>query len=431
MICGEIGNVRTAQVRTLFVIGMNDMPGSGDNGLLTVQEQQAAQEVSGAYLGMTPQESAALGQLDELKALSGAKERIILSYAVADDTGRTLREGEAVQAIRRLFPNMPVYGGLAQEERAEMLCAKRRRLKLAPWRLSEAADGRRELGRQYASAAAVLSGEEESARQLFNVTRGLGAPPDKRLQNTLARTLYGRPVSSVSRLETFAQCPYKHFVRYGLVPKREQRPGVDAAELGTLYHEAAERFTHAVTALPEFPEVSVEVCDKLMDEAVSPLIDAWRESPMGESRRGEAVARRIRRTAKRTARNIVSQYADSSFRPVQMEFVFGQNGLSPIVLELGDGTFVYLQGRIDRVDVMTGGGLRVIDYKSGSRKFDPTLVYWGLQLQLLLYLGGGAGARAGFARGGFFLLVGLPIRRCRPNHAFGKRWSGRSPKSWR
>ena len=35
---------------------------------------------------------------------------------------------------------------------------------------------------------------------------------------------------------------------------------------------------------------------------------------------------------------------------------------------------------------MTGGGLRVIDYKSGSRKFDPTLVYWGLQLQLLLYL---------------------------------------------
>lgn len=133
MICGEIGNVRTAQVRTLFAIGMNDMPGSGDNGLLTVQEQQAAQEVSGAYLGMTPQESAALGQLDELKALSGAKERIILSYAVADDTGRTLREGEAVQAIRRLFPNMPVYGGLAQEERAEMLCAKRRRLKRWPW----------------------------------------------------------------------------------------------------------------------------------------------------------------------------------------------------------------------------------------------------------------------------------------------------------
>ena len=362
IICGEIGNVRTAQVRTLFAIGMNDMPGSSDNGLLTVGEQMAAQEASGAYLGMTPQESAALGQLDELKALSGAKERVIVSYAVADETGRALREGAAVQALRRLFPNMPVYGGLAQEEREAMLCARTPALEALAVELSEVADGRREL----------------------------------------ARALYGRPVSSVSRLETFAQCPYQHFVRYGLAPQREQQPGVDAAELGTLYHEAAERFTEAVTALPEFPEVPQAVCDRLMDEAVSPLIDAWRESPMGESKRGEAVARRIRRTAKRTARNILSQYADSSFRPLRMEFVFGQNGLSPIVLELSDGTFVYLQGRIDRVDVMTGGGLRVIDYKSGARKFDPTLVYWGLQLQLLLYLAAALSRVPGSHAAGFF-----------------------------
>ena len=402
VICGEIGNVRTAQVQTLFAIGMNDMPGSGDNGLLTVGEQMAAQEASGAYLGMTPQESAALGQLDELKTLSGAKGKIVISYAVADDTGRALREGPAVQAIRRLFPALPVYGGLAQEERAAMLCAKAPALEALAVELSEVADGRRALGEAYASAAAVLATDEAGERELLGVTRGLGDPPEKKLQSTLARALYGRPVSSVSRLETFAQCPYKHFVRYGLVPKEEQRPGVDAAELGTLYHEAAERFTNAVTALPEFPEVPPEVCDRLMDEAVSPLIDTWRESPMGESRRGEAVARRIRRTAKRTARNIVSQYADSSFRPMQMEFVFGQNGLSPIVLELGDGSFVYLQGRIDRVDVMTGGGLRVIDYKSGSRKFDPTLVYWGLQLQLLLYLAAAISRVPGSHAAGFF-----------------------------
>ena len=97
------------------------------------------------------------------------------------------------------------------------------------------------------------------------MTRGLGDPPAKRMTGTLARTLYGRPVSSVSRLETFAQCPYQHFVRYGLAPQREQQPGVDAAELGTLYHEAAERFTEAVTARPEFPEVPQAVCDRLMD----------------------------------------------------------------------------------------------------------------------------------------------------------------------
>jgi len=71
---------------------------------------------------------------------------------------------------------------------------------------------------------------------------------------------------------------------------------------------------------------------------------------------------------------------------MQMEFVFGQNGISPILLELADGTFVYLQGRIDRIDMTADGAVRIIDYKSGGKKFDPTLVYWGLQLQLLLYM---------------------------------------------
>ena len=64
---------------TLFAIRMNDMPGSSDNGLLTVGEQMAAQEASGAYLGMTPQESAALGQIELEGAVrcKGAGDRLL------------------------------------------------------------------------------------------------------------------------------------------------------------------------------------------------------------------------------------------------------------------------------------------------------------------------------------------------------------------
>ena len=86
---------------------------------------------------------------------------------------------------------------------------------------------------------------------------------------------------SVSRLETFAQCPYRHFIRYGLSPKEALRPGVDRAELGTLYHEAAERFTRAVTGLPQFPDVDEATCDALMEETVRPLLEDWRKSPLG------------------------------------------------------------------------------------------------------------------------------------------------------
>lgn len=48
-----------------------------------------------------------------------------------------------------------------------------------------------------------------------------------------------------------------------------------------------------------------------------------------------------------------------------------------------------MEGRIDRIDFFSEGGerwLRVVDYKSGKASLDPSRVYGGLQLQLLLYL---------------------------------------------
>ena len=404
VICGEIGNVRTAQVDTLFALGMNDSPGCAEDGLLTGGEREEAVRATGAYLGMSAAERAALAQLDTLKALSGVRERLIVSYALADETGRALREGEAVQALRQRFPRLAVRGGLAQEEQALMLCAPDAAMEALAVRLSRAADGKEELGELFAQAYAALARDDARREALGAITRGLCEAPPRSLTGQKARALYGRPTMSVSRLETLARCPYQHFVRYGLAPEREVQPGVDHAELGTLYHTAAEQFTRAITALPEFPQVDEATCDALMDAAVSPLIEAWRQSPLGENARGGAIAGRIRRTAKRAGRSILSQYAQSRFRPMSFELVFGQGGAAPLTLDLADGSRVYLQGRIDRVDVLEEGGtrIRVIDYKSGAKKFDPTMAYWGIQLQLLIYLASALEQLPGASPAGFF-----------------------------
>lgn len=404
VICGEIGNVRTGAVTTLFALGMNDEGAGGDGGLFTPLEQEEAAQATGAYLGMSAVERAALAQLDALKTLSGCGERLIVSYALADETGRALREGTTVQALRRLYPDLPLRGGIAKNEREAMLCAPDAALEALSVQLSDAADGRGEIGEAYAQAYAALARSEQGRDRLAAVTRRLGEQTEKRLTAPQARALYGRPVMSVSRLETFAQCPYRHYVHYGLAPKENLKPGVDRAELGTLYHEAAERFTRAVTTLDQFPQVDEVTCDRLMDEAVQPLIDQWRQSPLGGSARGAAIARRIGSTPRRAGRSIVSQFAGSRFRPISSEMVFGKNGAAPIMLELADGTFVYLQGRIDRIDVLDEETkrIRVVDYKSGAKQFDPTMAYFGIQLQLLLYLAAALAQIPGATAAGFF-----------------------------
>ena len=404
VICGEIGNVRTARPQTLFALGMNDAPGAAEDGLLTGEERAEAARATKAYLGMSASERAALAQLDQLKTLSGVRGRLIVSYALADETGRALREGEAVQAMRQRFPQLSVSGGLPEEEQALMLCAPEAAMEALAVHLSRAADGKEALSEPFAGAYAALVQDETQRAELNAITRGLCEAPVCRLTGSQARALYGRPTMSVSRLETLARCPYQHFVRYGLAPEREVQPGVDFAELGTLYHTAAEQFTRALTSLPEFPQVDEATCDALMDDAVSPLIDAWRQSPLGESARGASLAGRIRRTARRAGRSILSQYAQSRFRPMSFELVFGQGGVAPLTLRLADGSHVYLQGRIDRVDVLEEGGtrIRVIDYKSGAKRFDPTMAYWGIQLQLLIYLASALEQLPGASPAGFF-----------------------------
>lgn len=58
-------------------------------------------------------------------------------------------------------------------------------------------------------------------------------------------------------------------------------------------------------------------------------------------------------------------------------------------MELHSGEVVNLIGRVDRVDLLQKDGatyLKIIDYKSGTKEFKLSDVYYGLQLQLLIYL---------------------------------------------
>jgi ATP-dependent helicase/nuclease subunit B len=78
------------------------------------------------------------------------------------------------------------------------------------------------------------------------------------------------------------------------------------------------------------------------------------------------------------------------FVPEGYELSFGNSGdFPPISIKLHSGEIVSLIGRVDRIDSMdeeTTTYLRIIDYKSGTKEFKLSDVYYGFQMQLLIYL---------------------------------------------
>ena len=90
------------------------------------------------------------------------------------------------------------------------------------------------------------------------------------------------------------------------------------------------------------------------------------------------------------------ELGQSRFLPVAFELPIGNAGHSqgqrpvpPLTVTAADGVRVLLEGVVDRVDLLEQDGkkyLRVIDYKSGQKKFDLSDLVYGMSTQMPIYL---------------------------------------------
>jgi ATP-dependent helicase/nuclease subunit B len=100
--------------------------------------------------------------------------------------------------------------------------------------------------------------------------------------------------------------------------------------------------------------------------------------------------KRVERITKRTLWALCEQIKKGDFEPVGFELTFSdRNQLDSLKIKLTEEESIQLQGRIDRVDLYEEEDklmVKVIDYKSGKTAFDLMSVYYGLQIQLAIYM---------------------------------------------
>ena len=393
LLCGALGHVRTGTVRALLVLGLGDGKlGGGQADLLEDAERQQTEALAGAHLGMAETARAQLMRLDVLQALTLPTERLWLSYPVADTAGAAQRPSMVCAQLQRIFPRLAVRGGTLEEGQAGSLSAPRAALEALGPALRAAVEGQ-PLPEASRAAYAVLAGDDAWRDALGNLLQGLSAtvqaPP---LAREVAEVTVARGQRySISRLETFAACPYQHFVQYGLRPKPWEPYGVRPNELGTWYHHALEGFTRLALDTPGWPRVTRAQCDALVEEATRPLMADWGHGPLGEDAHAQALGRQVCAVARRAAWTLTHQMQNGGFMPAHMELNFGAEEAPPVALALPAGGEAFLHGRIDRIDLWTHEGaqyLRVVDYKASHHppELDGARLYAGLQQQLPIYL---------------------------------------------
>jgi ATP-dependent helicase/DNAse subunit B len=186
---------------------------------------------------------------------------------------------------------------------------------------------------------------------------------------------------SSSRLESYRTCPYFFFVDriLGLEPREEPAEGLDARQLGTIYHRILQRLYSAVSDpadLKELLQALPRVAQSVLDGA--PRREGFRATAWWEQT-CSAILEDVRRSLVALAED------QGHFAPHLYEAFFGFMSRPPLIIYDGDDSF-RLRGLIDRVDRSPDGRVRIIDYKTaGPWAFTDRALLDGRRIQLPLY----------------------------------------------
>jgi ATP-dependent helicase/nuclease subunit B len=211
------------------------------------------------------------------------------------------------------------------------------------------------------------------------------------LSKATVEELYGEQLRlSASKLEKAASCRFAYFLQYGLKAKENLVAEVDASIYGTFVHDVLEKTSRQVMDEGGFHVVTldrvIEIADQYMERfAREELADLWK------SERAEYLFRRNFNELRFVVKRLYEELSVSAFAPdhFELEFSDGEDALLPGIAVIGDTVKGTLEGKVDRVDMWEHDGkvyYRVVDYKTGHTTFNYSGVYYGLGLQMLIYL---------------------------------------------
>ena len=390
---GEAGHLMTGQLDALLVVGLQDgaLSASMDS-LMTEHERRTLADAHGQPIGLSQQEQQALRQSDFYRTLALPDQYLTVTYAEANQDGGALRPAGLVRDIQSLYPGKSITGGVTADGAEDAPLSPLLAIEGLALKLRDVYDGTRDqLDPRWREAFAWLWRSQEWGSRMRQVVSSLNAKVEAgRLTAEQTRRIFTQDTVSISRLEQFAACPYKHFIDYGLKPVKRKEFVFDPAQRGDFFHEALQQYATLASRLPGWPDVDEEETNRLMDQVLSPITAKWEDGPLTDDAMGRQLGRSYVRDVRRAAWLFTRHAKNSRFTTLGTEIAFGeQGGLPPVILTLQDGRRVALRGKIDRIDRYEGDKglyLRVIDYKSSQRDVDPTRLWYGLQLQLLLYL---------------------------------------------
>ena len=339
--------------------------------------------------------------IDELfmiyQILSKPTQKLTISYCLADLEGTETEPSFLVGRIGRLFPDVDVafreaapFEGTLQSDKKYYIRWLRNMLEeihvvKADENPSEAFDSNMENVIRY-----LQYGEYTELSEKTDITPALdfSNKPDD-IPDEVMRGLELK--LSVSKLESYASCPYSYFLKYILGLKDRPEKKMEYYDVGNILHRSLELTMLEVRDehRNDWKNITDEKLIELMDDSLKKAweeYDALQKDDVPTDGKTDYVYRNMKMLSERTILTLKSHINSGEMLPQRMEQGFS----AEFTANRPDGTEVpvTIQGKIDRIDTFEEDDrlyVRVIDYKTGNHDFKPVDIKEGLDIQLSVY----------------------------------------------
>jgi len=394
VLVGDVHRTKVSDVKTLCIIGMNDgfFPSKIENNDVFSEDEKNLIKNNGLDLQNNLDYKVSEENYLVYRLLSKAKDRLVLSYALSSNEGKSLRPSIVIDKIKNIFPQLEFLSFLNFENEMgnRLIVTQESTVKYLVNQLRKLVDGYPvesfwlEVYHWYLSNKENFKWIEEA---LF-YNNDLSS-----IDEEFAKRLYELPLyASSSRIDSFVDCPFKHFVKYGLSPKQRRNFEVELPDLGIMFHTSLEKFGYALEKENiKWEELTQEKSDAIVSRIVDEITAEYNDDLFNENKRNQYYKKKILRVVKQSIWTLRDHVVKGDFKPKAFEIKFtdGPDGLKPVIIDLKNNEKLILKGTIDRLDILeseTETFVRVIDYKSGSSDLRLSDIYNGNKTQLIIYL---------------------------------------------
>ncbi len=401
VLCAGADEIRHHDFKILYIIGATDQTfpsiPSG-TGLLTDGERRLLRENE---IELAPDlKRIALEQPFKIyEILTIPTNKLIISYPLSDISRVSTRPSSVISEIKTLFPYVAEKSSMGKADEDFISTARATIDKMIE----------NEGNPLFDQAKKWYLENEKWSRKVKYLLSAKKHSPFSSISEETAEKLWGKRLhATVSRLEAFAECPFKFFARYGLELYPRDKQEIGAPDAGTFMHAVMEDYTSYVTENDiSWYKITKEECIKKAYELSEKSLRTILEKTPLLTKRHEFLIEKMKKSAADTLWAVVKQIQAGSFTPYAAELNIGKSEeIIPLNLKTKKGD-ITLYGVIDRVDRFDNS-YRIIDYKSGKKDLDLSKVEQGISLQLFVY-SNALKDSFGKSKGMFYLTINSPL----------------------